>query len=213
MLTTSTDNNNDKNFEIPLELNDELNSKGIIQKFVINKRHKYIKIELTNKYEQSTIVVPIINVINWPKFQESIKKELNRKGVYDKEHIRLIQNTIDDNHELVIGRTIVTIQQLEEKQEERDKEYEILIQKLIEENPNLTPEDWFKILLEKRLKLNSKIDEYFPDVSLLVDFELSIKKILNIEDITLPFMGIVFAVPSSLKTAFFKFKKISIFIL
>ena len=45
----------------------------------------------------------------------------------------------------------------------------------------------------------------FLNVSLLVDFELSIKTILNIDDITLPFMGIVFAVPSSLKTAFFKF--------
>jgi hypothetical protein len=42
-------------------------------------------------------------------------------------------------------------------------------------------------------------------VSLLVDFELSIKKILNIEDITLPFMGIVFAAPSSLKTAFLNY--------
>ena len=42
-------------------------------------------------------------------------------------------------------------------------------------------------------------------MQLLLDFELAVKKILNIQDITLPFMGIVFAVPSSLKTAFFKF--------
>ena len=42
-------------------------------------------------------------------------------------------------------------------------------------------------------------------MQLLSDFELAVKKILNIQDITLPFMGIVFAVPSSLKTAFFKF--------
>ena len=41
-------------------------------------------------------------------------------------------------------------------------------------------------------------------MQLLLDFELSVKKILNIQDITLPFMGIVFAVPSSLKTPFFK---------
>ena len=33
---------------------------------------------------------------------------LNLKGIYDQELIELIQNTIDDNHELIIGTTIVT---------------------------------------------------------------------------------------------------------
>ena len=40
---------------------------------------------------------------------------LNLKGIYDQELIELIQNTIDDNHELIIVTTIVTTQQLEEK--------------------------------------------------------------------------------------------------
>jgi hypothetical protein len=106
MTTTSTDNNNDKNFEIPLELNDKPKSKRIIEKFVINKKHKYIKIELNYKDEKITIVVSTIHVEkNWTKFQESVEKELNRKGVYDKEDIRLIQNVIDDNHELILGIT------------------------------------------------------------------------------------------------------------
>ena len=79
------------------------------------------------------------------------------------------------------------------------------IEKLRRENPNLTFEQWSIILLEKRIKFNDRVSEYFPDMDLLSDFELSIKTILNILDITLPFMGIVLAVPSSLKTAFFKF--------
>lgn len=78
--------------------------------------------------------------------------------------------------------------------------------KLKKENyDDLTFEQWSNTLKEKRQKLNDKVNEYFPTMQLLLDFELSIKKILNIQDITLPFMGIVFAVPSSLKTAFFKF--------
>lgn len=79
------------------------------------------------------------------------------------------------------------------------------IQTLREENPDLSLEDWTNTLLEKRRLLNQKVSEYFPTMELLLDFELSVKTILNIQDITLSFMGIVFAVPSSLKTAFFKF--------
>jgi hypothetical protein len=74
------------------------------------------------------------------------------------------------------------------------------IQKLRKENPELTFEQWSNTLKEKRHNLDNKVKEYFPEISLELDFILSIKTILNIEDITLPFMGIVFAVPSSMKT-------------
>ena len=96
--------------------------------------------------------------------------------------------------------------QQQQQQEKGDHEiYVMLVQKLGKENPVLTFEKWSNILKEKHQNLDAKINEYFPTMQLLLDFELSIKNILNIEDITLPFMGIVFAVPSSLKTAFFKF--------
>ncbi len=52
ITTSSTDNNNI--FEIPLKLSDKLKSEGIIQKFVKNKKHKYIKIELNHKDEKRT---------------------------------------------------------------------------------------------------------------------------------------------------------------
>ena len=79
------------------------------------------------------------------------------------------------------------------------------IKKLRQEDPGISFEQWSNTFIDKRQKLNDKVNEYFPTMQLLLDFELSVKKILNIQDITLPFMGIVFAVPSSLKTAFFKF--------
>ena len=201
-----TTNSSDDSFEIPLELGERLKSEKIIQRFVKNTRYNYIKIELNHKYEKTKVIVSTAKIRDWSKFHESLKKMLNLKGVYNQEHIRLIQDAVDNNNELIFNTTTDTIQyqHQQEKQEERQEEYEILVQKRIEENSNLTFEDWSRILLEKRLKLNSKINEHFPDVSSLVDFELSIKTILNIEDITLPFMGIVFAVPSSLKTAFFK---------
>ena len=204
-MTTNSTNDND--FEIPLQLDENLKSKGIIQRFVKNTKHNYIKIELNYKYEKINVIVSTVNIRDWLKFHKSIKKMLNLKGVYDQELLNLIQKAVDDNAELIFSTSTNSIQyqHQQQKKEQKEYEFEILVQKLIQDNPSLTFEDWSRILLEKRLKLNSKINEHFPDVSLLVDFELSIKKILNIEDITLPFMGIVFAVPSSLKTAFFKF--------
>jgi hypothetical protein len=86
---------------------------------------------------------------------------------------------------------------------EHEKERSIIlnhIQKLKKENTDLSFEQWSDTLNEKRQNLNDKIGEYFHEISLELDFVLSIKTILNIEDITLPFMGIVLAVPSSLKT-------------
>ena len=102
------------------------------------------------------------------------------------------QQTEEDEEELKI------------KEKKEIKKYINLVQQLREEYPNITFEEWSNILLDKRMKFNNKVIEYYPDMPLLTDFELSIKTILNIEDITLPFMGIVFAVPSSLKSQFFK---------
>ena len=78
------------------------------------------------------------------------------------------------------------------------------ITRLRQENPNLSFEQWSDILKVKRQILIDKIIEHFPKIAfkilLELDFVLSIKTILNIYDITLPFLGIVFAAPSSMKT-------------
>jgi predicted transcriptional regulator len=78
------------------------------------------------------------------------------------------------------------------------------IQKLRQENSELTFEQWSDILKVKHQILVNKIEEHFPKIAFKVllelDFVLSLKTILNIDDITLPFLGIVFAAPSSMKT-------------
>ena len=78
------------------------------------------------------------------------------------------------------------------------------ITRLRQENTDLTFEQWSDILKVKRQVLVDKIIEHFPKIAfkilLELDFILSIKTILNIYDITLPFLGIVFAAPSSMKT-------------
>jgi hypothetical protein len=92
---------------------------------------------------------------------------------------------------------------LTEKEIERNK---ILneIQKLRQKNSSLTFYEWSTTLKKKHQILIDKITEHFPKIAfkilLELDFVLSLKTILNIGDITLPFMGIVFAAPSSMKT-------------
>ena len=95
-------NNTNNNFEIPLQLSNKLKDEGIIQKFVKNQKHKYIKIELNHKYEQSNVIITTVNIKNWNKFLELVKKELKFKGI-DDQHIRLIIEIFDENHELVSG--------------------------------------------------------------------------------------------------------------
>jgi hypothetical protein len=69
---------------------------------------------------------------------------------------------------------------------------------------DINPEEWKKELLVKYQKLQQETIrnsvQPLPQLSLPLEFALSIKNILNIADCTLPFAGILLAVPSSLKT-------------
>ena len=92
----------------------------------------------------------------------------------------------------------------EKKQKKIDVDqllYKTEVLKLQKDNLDISFEYWSTTLLEKRKIFNTKLTENFPDLELLGDFELAIKTILNVQDITLPFMGIALVVPSSLKTA------------
>jgi hypothetical protein len=65
---------------------------------------------------------------------------------------------------------------------------------------NWTFEEWHNILLGKYQNLKNVSNENLPGLWDSLEFELSIKKILNIKDCTLPFAGILLGPPSSLKT-------------
>ena len=60
--------------------------------------------------------------------------------------------------------------------------------------------DWRLGLIERYYKLKNTVDKNLPDLWPSLEFELSVNKILNIKDCTLPFAGFVLGAPSSLKT-------------
>lgn len=72
-------------------------------------------------------------------------------------------------------------------------------------------EIWQTKLVEKYQKLHDTVQEHLQNLWESLEFELSIQKILNIKDCTLPFAGILLGRPSSLKTVgiemFRKWKK------
>ena len=68
---------------------------------------------------------------------------------------------------------------------------------------DITAEQWFKDSSIKYQNLKDTIQKSsqpLPQLWLPLEFALSIKNILNIEDCTLPFAGVLLGVPSSLKT-------------
>ena len=64
-----------------------------------------------------------------------------------------------------------------------------------------SPEKWRTKLIEKYENLYDVVQKNLPNLWHSLEFELSIKNILNIKGCSLPFAGIVLGKPSSLKTA------------
>jgi hypothetical protein len=69
-----------------------------------------------------------------------------------------------------------------------------------EQKLGISFEDWLENLRKKYNKLYEIVRENLPNLWDSLEFELSIAKILNIKDCTLPFAGIVLGRPSSFKT-------------
>jgi len=65
---------------------------------------------------------------------------------------------------------------------------------------DVSTEQWHIKLKEKYQNLQQLVNKNLPNLWLSLEFELSILRILNIQDCTLPFAGIVLGRPSSLKT-------------
>jgi hypothetical protein len=64
----------------------------------------------------------------------------------------------------------------------------------------VTCEQWQSIVAEKYRNLCKVAVKHYPEAWNLIEFCLAVKSILNVEGFTLPFMGVILAQPSSMKT-------------
>ena len=60
--------------------------------------------------------------------------------------------------------------------------------------------DWQSSVAKKYNKLRTVTEKYFPEAWPLLQFCMAVKSVLNIDGCTLPFMGVLLAIPSSMKT-------------
>ena len=74
------------------------------------------------------------------------------------------------------------------------------IKALKEENADISFEDWQKALVEKYNNLKDVVDKKLPNIWAGLEFGLSNLRILNIDDCTLPMIGILLGRPGSGKT-------------
>jgi hypothetical protein len=89
-----------------------------------------------------------------------------------------------------------------EEQREQNEIQVILdeINQMREQNGNITFEQWRIELQVRYQKLYDTIQNAIPEIWPGLEFELSVLRILNIENCTLPFIGILLGRPSSYKT-------------
>jgi hypothetical protein len=85
-----------------------------------------------------------------------------------------------------------------------EKEQRDSILKEVEElktaNAGITTDEWISGLTKRYDQLQTVIADNFPDLWPGLEFELSIMRVLNIDNCTLPFIGIILGRPASSKT-------------
>lgn len=199
----STDNNfpedRDKSFPLELEsltLSDKLKQKGLVQSITIDRKASIIKVTL-NHGSNASILSTIYPT--WSRTLSSFKKQAKSKNLSD-EDIVGIQDVLDDSHETITCRLIDDSAQKIQLTDKIKEETLLAIDQLRLDHKDITVDEWRNTLLTKHQALKSVIKRNMPNLWPGLEFELSIQKILNIKDCTLPFAGIILGPPSSLKT-------------
>lgn len=180
--------------QIPLELSKELEKDDVVTRiFVLKGERNCIIVELNESYNKKKFIISVTN--NWNRFINQTRKQMNEKKI-EKDHIEHILDTLDNNYELIAD--------FGDKQLDQPNES---ISENIVVNPynspdysNLTYEEWTTTILTKLQSLKEIVNGLIPEIWDPLEFALSVMRILNIKDCSLPFAGIILGSPSSFKT-------------
>jgi len=149
-------------------------------KHSIEKLCKVIRNKLTKKLENSTISEQTL---------EQALDDIETQVVKYRDEIFLYQNRPDANNgdqleDAFNVNFFNDVKKLRSQFQEASEPYK----------------EWQSKVAEKYENLEKIFKKHYPEAWIFMEFCLSIKSILNIRDITLPFMGVLVAAPSSLKT-------------
>jgi len=194
-LSNNNSNNNsysNTNYEIPLKLTENLEKEDIVQKFVIDIKNNCVKLELNHKYnDQISINVPIGIIRSkkdgWILFTSKFRKDMKDFGV-DPKHKLQIYSVLNDNSDLINHSDNSSISE-EGEGEQQETTIEIPYS------------EWSIKLVEKYINLQKETLDLIPELWEPTEFTLSVRTILRIKNITLPFVGIILGPSGALKTA------------
>jgi len=175
--------------------------------FMVSKKSQSLVIFLNGKYENK-IAVSSVSKTNLKITHNALKEELESKGVSN-DHINLILDNLDNNSEIILSNidgnsndtTIAVDNSIPYEDMEMSKEWVVTeINKAKVENKNISLEDWRDGLLKRHAIMREITERHFPHAWDGIDFTLSVLRILNIDECTLPFAGIVLARSGGNKT-------------
>ncbi len=195
----------DKSFPLDLEivpLSEKLKQRGMVQSISIDKRKNTIKVTLNHRSNTSIIssIYPI-----WDKTLKNFEKQAAYRKSLSKDDINDIQTVLDSHYEVITNHLFnnpnASASFINYSVSDKEKEQiRNTINKLRSDHNKITLDECRNTLLIKYLYLQSVIEKDMQTLWSGLEFELSIQKILNIKDCTLPFAGIILGVSSSLKT-------------
>jgi hypothetical protein len=141
-----------------------------------------------------------------------LKKEV--KGKIDNE---AVENAIRDIEDQLVKRRdeIFNLNKITKTSENESIDKDDFKQKVVNyrkqfESSNNPLIEWQNQVYEKYKNLENTINRIYPNVWSIMRFIIAVKTILNIEANKLPFLGIIIALPSGLKTTFINFFRVYI---
>lgn len=186
-MTTESDN-------VELELTPKVKESGIVTSFVFQRSINSVIVTLNHVYDKK-IIISSVSSSDWGKIQDRLERRLKNQDI-EKDHILQLIDTLDTNFEIILSSKEDDSQRQENSTPPREKKYTN-----DGDNKSYSFDDWKNKLIQKYENLYNVVQSNLPNLWHSLEFELSVLKILNIKDCTLPFGGIVLGRPSSLKTA------------
>jgi hypothetical protein len=186
------------NFEIP----EILKVKGI-RKIVYINEDGIASVSIHHKKQKPWHLLVSVDI------KETIKL-LDRfvNGELDEKTKEILRDVIVDNlsrlpyHKFTSGEDIRNVK-IQEQSLESQSVPELNNkpkQELTTSPKKISFEEWQTVLTEKYQNLYNLVNELIPELWAPLEFAISIQKILNIKNCTLPFAGILLGAPSSMKT-------------
>jgi hypothetical protein len=194
-------NDNNKETKIKLQITENISKIGISE---ISVNKDIFEFSIIDK---SICYIPFSpNKASITKIGKDIKNKLSRKLENHIQNNKAFDVAIYDIEDKIIenrDKIFLTSSFDNNNDNNIDDEFKSKFIDEVTELRNKTPltyEQWQSNVSEKYNHLKKVVEKHYPEAWIFMEFCLSVKSILNIQEFTLPFMGVIVAPPSSMKT-------------